>query len=643
MPNKRGGINIKEDEVEHNNIMKKRRKRKIDEVSHLSNLIGYGGVEDANASLDDCLAELQQMLEPPTTAHRTESSPSHRGPLSTNVVERAVKPGTGNESPPVSDSLERPRPSLSLPVASWMRRPYMSRGAIESWNDAFRTWADGGGSGSCGAGHGLYPPGLLPNIDEEIARNFKVKELSTLLLKAGGKKGDLRMPIFERWLLDSRYDEDCRLDTDRTSAPSSQRDPVLPRTTSPDSAPSKRLLSELMQHNMQREDAERIVAELCRKTNMACQELLAQHKRYRQQSPLTNGDRIELEQKKNDGTANTTSTTTTTVTILYSRKKWKKPFCFNINQEHYERLKGRFTKVHTDTSNPKDEPSSSSSPWPPPLCRQKGAVERTFHVLVLAMLLRYSAMSGGQLLDDLRGGGMQGAVHDQVFQVLLSHFPPSRDYCWLEGFASPFNATLSQFASAVPDLDWHFGSVGRFQDCLFDKSGGGGIELDGRDIGECCEANPPFSPAIMEGMANHMTGRLQSADKNDQRLTFVVVVPTVKKGSCKSSTKNEDDETTGLVVQQAAAGSFRSLVSSKYCARHVRLSAREHGYVEGSQHLRPTQYKQSSYDTSVILLQSPKARRDPNLDLQQLETDLKDAFASQHHDEIQQRKKMLGQ
>ena len=35
-------------------------------------------------------------------------------------------------------------------------------------------------------------------------------------------------------------------------------------------------------------------------------------------------------------------------------------------------------------------------------------VERSFHVLVMALLLRYSALSGGGLLDDLRGGGMQG-------------------------------------------------------------------------------------------------------------------------------------------------------------------------------------------------------------------------------------------
>jgi phosphorylated CTD-interacting factor 1 len=644
MPNKRGGNNIgrikHDDEAQHNNNKKKRR-RKIDEVSHLSNLIGFGRVEDVDASLDDCLAELQQVVTEPatrTTLILTEGSSSHNDHQSATVSSpSAVESGTGNESP-------HPTTNRSG-VASWMRRPYMGRIAIESWNEAFRTWADGGGgsnSSGGGSGHGLYPPGLLPNIDEEIARNFKVKELSILLLKAGGKGGDFRMPIFERWLLDSKYDEDLRLDIGRIPATSSQRDPVLPRTTTPDSSPSKRLVSELIEHNMQQEDAERIVAELCRKTNMACQELLSQHKRYRQQSPLSNGDRIEVERKKNDTPSNVTSTAATTVTILYSRKKWKKPFCFKINHGHYERLKDRFTKVHTNTLNTSDASSSSSLPWPPSLCRQKGAVERTFHVLVLAMLLRYSAMSGGQLLDDLRGGGMQGAIHDKVFYVLLSHFPPSRDNRWLEGFASPFNATLSQFGSAVPDLDWHFGSVGRFEDCLFGNNGnGGGSEHDGTDIGECCEANPPFSPAIMDGMANHMIGKLQSATNNDKRLTFVVVVPTVTKGGGKSLTKIKDGTMTGVVVQQAASRSFSSLVSSEYCSRHVRLSAREHGYVEGSQHLRPTQYKQSSYDTSVILLQSPKARSDPNLDLQKLEEDLMGAFASRHHDEIQQRKKKI--
>ena len=132
----------------------------------------------------------------------------------------------------------------------------------------------------------------------------------------------------------------------------------------------------------------------------------------------------------------------------------------------------------------------------------------------------------------------KGAIHSSVFEVLQSHFstntrssvPSDKRYSrqfWLEGFASPFNATLPRFASAFPDLDWHFGSVGRFLDCSFD----GEIHIDGNGNGngdgEYCEANPPFTPGLMLAMANHMTEALQRADENSTRLPFVVVVPSV--------------------------------------------------------------------------------------------------------------------
>ncbi|OEU22694.1 hypothetical protein FRACYDRAFT_179591 [Fragilariopsis cylindrus CCMP1102] len=257
-------------------------------------------------------------------------------------------------------------------------------------------------------------------------------------------------------------------------------------------------------------------------------------------------------------------------------------------------------------------------------------VERSFHVLVLALLLRYSALSGGQLLEDLRGGGMQGAIHSSVFDVLQSHFSkiPHNDkksssstkQFWLEGFASPFNATLPRFASAFPDLDWHFGSVGRFLDCSFDE--------------EYCEANPPFTPGIMLAMADHTTNVLQRADNDNTRLTFVVVVPSAD--NKKNTNKDE------AVVKHEAQKSFRSMVSSVYCTKHIQLKAREHGYVEGAQHLRPTQYKQSSYDTSIIILQSPKAKKYglDKTNMKQLEKDIRIAFASRHENEIMERKKM---
>lgn len=203
---------------------------------------------------------------------------------------------------------------------------------------------------------------------------------------------------------------------------------------------------------------------------------------------------------------------------------------------------------------------------------------------------------------------MQGALHEQVFEVLQSTFEGP----WLEGFASPFNVCLPTFGSAFPDADWHFGSIGSFMDCSFRQGG-------------FCEANPPFSPAIMNGMVDHMENQLELADQNDVSLTFAVVVPTAV---------SEE----GTTVKKAASVSFQRMVSSPHCRKHIHLAAREHGYLEGSQHLRPTQYKQSVYDTSVILLQSEKAQEEPH-DIKKLTKDLKEAFASRHAEELIERRK----
>ena len=254
---------------------------------------------------------------------------------------------------------------------------------------------------------------------------------------------------------------------------------------------------------------------------------------------------------------------------------------------------------------------------------------------------------------------MQGAIHSTTFEVLRKHFAPSSSsssssYHWLEGFASPFNATLERFGSAFPlDLDWHFGSVGSFWGCSFAAASGEG---DGRGKlsvpEEFCEANPPFSPGLMEGMVVHMMHRLQVAKTKGARLTFVVIVPSVKEQTRSKSKKTKHDkkntERSNTAVQKAAASSFRAMVDSEFCSQHIKLPAREHGYVEGSQHLRPTQYKQSTYDTSVIILQSPEAAvaataasGKKQADEQgSLERDIRTSFASRHEHELKERRGM---
>jgi phosphorylated CTD-interacting factor 1 len=360
---------------------------------------------------------------------------------------------------------------------------------------------------------------------------------------------------------------------------------------------------------------------------------------------LKKGDRINIEnqQNKQDDHSHNNGNIEV-VTILYTRKKWKKPFCFKINRKHYQNLKERFVRIHDSTRH--NNPSTASH-WPPSFIastKRRGGgssdimIERSFHVIILALLLRYSALSGGQLLDDLRGGGMQGAIHSEVFHALQSHFSKSgysfSSQSWLEGFASPFNATLPYFSSAFPELDWHFGSVGSFFDCKFETRG---------SDDEFCEANPPFTPGIMEGMADHMFKSLQGARDNSKQLTFIVVVPSADADKKKPSMSLNNDEHVVSAVKKAAFNSFQSMVSSTFCTKHIRLGAREHGYVEGSQHLRPTMFKQSSYDTSVIILQSMRSKGETSdgKNLGDLEKKVRSAFKSRHEEEISSRKRKM--
>ena len=74
------------------------------------------------------------------------------------------------------------------------------------------------------------------------------------------------------------------------------------------------------------------------------------------------------------------------------------------------------------------------------------------------------------------------------------------------------------------------------------------------------------------------------------------------------------------------------MVQSPACSQFIVLPAKEHGYVEGAQHLRPTRYKKSLYDTSVILLQSEKAQS-AEFDKDKFESAIRKAFAERHSTE----------
>jgi phosphorylated CTD-interacting factor 1 len=376
-------------------------------------------------------------------------------------------------------------------------------------------------------------------------------------------------------------------------------------------------LEEICEAGIQRHLAKQIVRDLCRKTTAAMQEIAQQGKIWNNASsthPFKKGDCIEIEdsnQKKKKNSENDRNDDqdepdrNDLLTIVYHRKTWNKPFCVRINISHYEKLRAMFLRVHGDATIQisRERPTKAT---------------HTFHLILIVLLLRYSSLSGGQLLMDLRGGGMQGAIHGQVFRVLREIFQPS-SLPFLECFGSPLNAYLPSFCSAFfDDLDWHFGSVGNFLETNITEG--------------LCEANPPFSPSMMGKMAYQIEENLQAADVRGSSLTFVVIVPNA--GDTKDSNRAAAKRFGGIALQK--------MLDSPYMCLHVLLPAKEHGYVEGAQHMRPTRFKESLYDTSVIILQSAKAREQHHENLNkkgQVEAKIRGAFESRHREEVAKRKR----
>jgi phosphorylated CTD-interacting factor 1 len=432
------------------------------------------------------------------------------------------------------------------------------------WKRAMKEWVM----------NGKYTIGL-PNPQAEVSRHFHTQQLSSHLLK---QCPSLRMPAFERWWIDSKWEEyDAAVTT-------TNDDPVMPCRPSPESEASLRLIEEIVHSddNLTNEQAHDVVQDLCFKTKTAVQEISSMVSR--RLTPLGKGSRIELEKGS------------TQHTLRYKRKSWKKPYAVQVNVTHYDKLWNAFNKVY-------------------PSLKGEKKVLPSFHVLIFCLLMRYSSLSGGHLLNELRGGGMQGAVMPDTFAVLQRFFPLQEI---LECFASPWNAQLPLFASAFEDLDTHFGSVGDFRQLVLSEG--------------VFEVNPPFSPGLMVKMVEQVNEKLAAATQESKQLTFFVIVPTAE----------EDSPGSAPPAKRHAEKSFSAMIHSPYCRLHVVLASREHGYVEGAQHLRPTRYKQSPYDTSLIMLQTDAAHKEFSKKRKSFEKKIRKAFASRHEEEIIERKQKKG-
>jgi phosphorylated CTD-interacting factor 1 len=540
-------------------ITKKRRRERKDVLANgLFNIPGLTG--EADNSLETCLAEFGTATAVPL--FKTEKT-SHE-PLETHSHQtRNINVTSTEIIKPKDQSFFAACPSHTKDLSDRVSR----------WNREFRTFVD----------QGTYTPGLLPSFDVEVARHFQVKDLSVYLLESCP---GIKIPAFERWLIDSKIEERQRIALNQEEL-SQHNDLILSHTTLEYGA-SQRLVAELSDAGVSQDRAIKAVKELCRRTQAAIPELASQTRRFALRTPLRKGDRIDVVKDSR------------VFSLVFHRKSWKKPFRVKINVSHYHKLKTAFLRVH-----------NSDHQLKPILLYDHGKPTKavhSFHLIIMSLLLRYSALSGGQLLVDLRGGGMQGAVHDEVFEALRTCFP---NESFLECFASPLNCYAANFGSAFTDIDFHFGSVGDF----LDQSISHGV----------CEANPPFSPGLMDTMVDRIEYNLTLADQTSSCLTFVVIIPT--------ASTSEDVRT----AKRFATKSFQRMLGSAACRLHISLAARDHGYIEGAQHLRPTRYKESNFDTSVILLQSSAARKE-NIDENNLEKRLRSAFTSRHKAEVDTRK-----
>ena len=476
----------------------------------------------------------------------------------------------------------------------------------------------------------------IPNVQVEMARHLQMKHLSSFLLQECPR---LRMPTFERWVIDSKIDEKQKKvqqmeyhlnqkqnhttkkegklkKRKRSNIPNNNVqslmkviwwDPVIPSFPEMNDPSCMRLMKEI-ESSCQNEsiavDAKSICLQLCAKAIDASKNVYFMSQRIGFHQNVTNnksGEKIRIERNtddKNEWMNNSDTQMTnenqvqkdniSTHTLIYTRKKLKKPFIVKINISHYNKLWDMFLHFH------KTKKSKMSK-----------NLKHCFHFIIFTLLLRYSCLSGGQLLQDLRGGGMQGAIHTQVFQYLNKKMN-----CRMECFASPLNAYYPNYCSAFDEENLFFGSSGSF--------------FDVKPLEGCFEANPPFAPGLMKEMMITMEFHLDAAKKNDRLLTFIIIVPT-----CRTIETYDS-------IHQFARESFDHMLDSTYFVHHVMLKARDHGYIEAAQHLRPTRFKQSQYDTSVIVLQS--LRDEHNTEWwTDFDQGLIHAFRSQHQNEILKR------
>ncbi len=193
-------------------------------------------------------------------------------------------------------------------------------------------------------------------------------------------------------------------------------------------------------------------------------------------------------------------------------------------------------------------------------------VEVHFRHALARLLLRYKTVGGA---------GFQAALGGGAFAVLRRAFG-----CRAECFASPLNARAAPFCSAFEDVDASFGSLGSF------------FRFAPRE--GCYQANPPFAPALIGAMAEHMERLLRAAQAANKPLLFAVVV-----GASASLRRHE------------AWRQLQRLASGPFGRAQWLVPLHAHGYTDGHAHIvrggTRAAKRLSSCDTAVFIFATSEA------------------------------------
>lgn len=466
-----------------------------------------------------------------------------------------------------------------------------------------------------------------PSLSLEILRHDAIGTLTCFFLnKVNRDLGmDLRVPLFERWLFSQRP-------TDGTG------DPILPDprlNNEHERAGRHLLMRELIEGGASNDTAKRVIEQL----NKTAVKLLC---RIQRASASLNPPSVSLE-------ARWQSLSKIYVHFdagrgLYSLRHKSKTV--TVNRRHYEKLRALHARFGGMSINrPGIDRSQGNLKHGKRERPGKSAEEESFfHLRVFLLLLRYSSLAGG---TD-RGGGFQGAINEEAFDVLRRHLD-----CRMECFASPLNCMYARYCSAFQDTDACFGSLGTF--------------FNFRPRQGTYEANPPFSPCVIARMVDHMEDLLEATALP---LGFVVVIPAWQDGKGERTREDEEKGVTreaeeerpestrvtaskgasmsrepskrgAKAIYKASAASWSRLRESSFCALHVLLQAQDHGYIEGGQHKTPTRFKTSFFDTSVFFLQNAAAKRKWPAS-ERMAEELKQACASKHEAETAARRRDQG-